>query len=626
MGKHRVSTDRFTISVVLISAIVFTAVIGLLFLMERARKTEESCEPSEKSDRGLVNKSADVSFLTRKTRSYVECENLPPIPRCICLYCTKPPEERCIRWCSDNNDDDPEHTYPIDDIHYRLSLILNVTDCWMCTKTPVMSKNLPVTPIPVSYEDLIRVSKIHKCPEVEGTCKNVDGRIVEATYNLTRPPTIILAPHLTETIPICFLKEARLNVKPSLQVWTPAGIYTPYQETEVMHLGKVDSQKCTSTITPFNTYPPSCEKICTFDLDRDMGIGDITDEHREMLRKDLESNQRVIEKYRKKAINSLPCNECKNKHYQKQLNNTLSQTILDNEMKETHLGLMVLIHITGNIPFILPDGMYYICGEHAYKWLPVNSEGLCYIGKLIPQFYVLTHEELKKALTETSHRSKREIGDVKKQLTPLLHISTGHRVGISYGNIITYGNVGFMTNQYEIERLAGFLDNLTDIYDDTFRYVGHELQAFKTELFQHRLVLDYLTAQAGGYCLTLESAYGLHCCNYITNDTTNPEEVVTRHMNEAKLLKEKFRRKNYDEDSENDSWWEWLNPATWFSALGKRIANAIYSCLRFLFIILVIILGIYAAYKCIRCCIDIATKACAKKAEKIMITEIYTKV
>lgn len=625
MGKpKKVTTDRFSIIVVLISAIVTTVIIGLSFMGEKARKTEESCELSEKSDGEIFKNPTNVSFLNRRTRKVRECEDLPLIPRCICEYCSIPPEERCIRWCSDNNNDYVTE-YPVDRIHLMLSKMLEVTDCWVCTKTPLMSKNMPVTPIPVSFNEMTRVSTIQPCKN--GSCKNEWGKEVVSTYNLTRPPTIVLSPHKTESIPFCFLKEVDEKVKTSLQVWTSSGLYTPYIESEIMHLGRVDEKKCDTIILSFSTYPPECHSACNFDIDRD--LPQITEDQRKALKEEMEQDPAVAERYNKKAHNDIMCGLCKVAYYNEKFKSTLPESVLRNrrgEPIETHLGLKIVYHIAFNIPFILPDDMYYVCGGHAYKWIPVNSEGLCYVGRLIPQFYTLTHPQMRDYLLQKPYRIKREVSKERERSLPLLHVSTGHRVGISFGNIITLGNWGFLTNQNEIERLAGFLDNVTEIYDDTFRYVGYELQAFKTELLQHRLVLDYLTAQTGGYCLTVESEMGVHCCNYITNDTTNPEEVINKKMDEAKRLKENFRKQNYDEDSENDSWWEWLNPATWFSGLGKRLSKAVYSCFKLLFIILVLILGGYSAYKCILYCVHVITSTRSKRAaEGIMVAEIYTK-
>lgn len=70
-----------------------------------------------------------------------------------------------------------------------------------------------------------------------------------------------------------------------------------------------------------------------------------------------------------------------------------------------------------------------------------------------------------------------------------------------------------MTNQNKIECLASFI--VTGIYDETFLYVGYELQTFKMEFLQYRLVPDYLTTKRPGY---LETKFYIHCYNYITID------------------------------------------------------------------------------------------------------------
>lgn len=397
--------------------------------------------------------------------------------------------------------------------------------------------------------------------------------------------------------------------------------------------------KCETIITMQDPFPTVCKELCTFNVDRDL---EITDEQKAALKIELDTDPVVAARYATKALKSVACKSCSIDYYNHLFRNTLPlpATIYDPIPDDVcHIGMvistMVLLY---DYPFLLPGDVYYICGETAYKWLPTNSEGLCYLGRLVPQFYTITHNQLKKVMSQPSKRYKRDetevINKIDKKMVPLIHKSVGHRVGISFGNVYTWGNMGFMTNQNDIERLASFIDNITEIYDTTFRYVGHELQGFKNELLQHRFVLDYLTAQTGGYCLTLETELGLHCCSYITNDTSNPEVIINEYMDEARDLKQNFRTQNYDKDSKNDSWWSWLDPSTWFSGLGTFLSNILYSCLKFIFIILVVILSIYACYKIGLCCIQKITHLSTAKtnfvqvtpAETVMLTEIYTPV
>lgn len=70
-----------------------------------------------------------------------------------------------------------------------------------------------------------------------------------------------------------------------------------------------------------------------------------------------------------------------------------------------------------------------------------------YLGRLVPQFYTITHNQLEKVLTQNSVRRRREETLINKKTVPLIHKSADHRIGISFGNIITIGNWGFITTQ-----------------------------------------------------------------------------------------------------------------------------------------------------------------------------------
>lgn len=53
-----------------------------------------------------------------------------------------------------------------------------------------------------------------------------------------------------------------------------------------------------------------------------------------------------------------------------------------------------------DIPYTLPENLYFICGRRACKWLPPNYEGICYIGELIPSTIVMEHKDLIDILTQ----------------------------------------------------------------------------------------------------------------------------------------------------------------------------------------------------------------------------------
>lgn len=60
------------------------------------KRLESHCSPKQLGGPDFYDLT-NVSFLSRHTRALKNCDNLPQIPRCICEYCSQPPEERCIR-------------------------------------------------------------------------------------------------------------------------------------------------------------------------------------------------------------------------------------------------------------------------------------------------------------------------------------------------------------------------------------------------------------------------------------------------------------------------------------------------------------------------------------------------
>lgn len=64
---------------------------------------------------------------------------------------------------------------------------------------------------------------------------------------------------------------------------------------------------------------------------------------------------------------------------------------------------------------------------------------------------------------------------------------------------------------------------------------------YREKLVKHRMVLNYLTAVSGGYCVNLSTQFGIKCCTYITDNTDNPQ-VIDHKMDEICQLKWEFGR------------------------------------------------------------------------------------
>ncbi|XP_063777625.1 uncharacterized protein LOC134927302 [Pseudophryne corroboree] len=537
LQAYRIMSQKsFKLFCCLLGTIMVLTIGGILYLGERAsRGSWSDYAASIRVDGHYFNQTIPSSFLSRPPRSINNDDlctesDLPPVERCICNYCTKPPEERCILWCMDNVGY-YSRNYPIQKYHALLGQVLNVTNCWVCTRTPLLSENLPMSPVPASHNEITKVISVESCEE-DCSLKSC-GRHVTDQYNKTKPPIIVLAPHVSDQVPFCFNKTIVDMRSYEPQLWTSAGMFTLPKADHPVQLGKVKKGYCDKIVNIYKPYVPQCAEPCS---------------------KDFKSSN---------------CISCTIDYYNSVFDYTLPVNVPHSEtdpiVQTCQIGMIVATMVLGfDIPYLLPHDMYYICRKNAYKWLPPNSKGLCYLGRIIPQFYTITHNELKKVFLQDGQkdgqRYKRDI-IIRKHL-PLIDSSIKHRIGTTLANIFSYGTWGYLENQKEIVDLAQFIDNVTELYDETFRYVGHKLKAFRNELLQHKLVLDYLTAQSGGYCLTLETNLGVHCCNYLTNNNTNPNAIITNYMNKAYDLKEDFKRAHYDPDSEDDAWWSMFNPST----------------------------------------------------------------
>ncbi|XP_063777759.1 syncytin-2-like [Pseudophryne corroboree] len=264
-----------------------------------------------------------------------------------------------------------------------------------------------------------------------------------------------------------------------------------------------------------------------------------------------------------------------------------------------------------SVPYVLPDDAYFICGRKAYKWLAPNSEGLCYIGRVMPEVMTITHDKMKDVHrnaqapythTHYEHIVKRHLIDRTEHVaSDLIHESTGIQFLLALA--ITRTARGIINYRY-IHALANLIDNITEMYDDTFRYTGRELQAYETELIQHRMVLNYITAVTGGYCVTLATQYGVKCCTYITNSTDDLTEIIDQKMDNILQLKWEFRRRHNltltAVSNELTGWVSWLNPRNWFSGLGEWAQNVIMSVGKFLLYILGVVIIIGLIFRCVR--------------------------
>lgn len=223
-------------------------------------------------------------------------------------------------------------------------------------------------------------------------------------------------------------------------------------------------------------------------------------------------------------------------------------------------------------------GLYYICGNKAYAWLPTNVTGTCYIGKLVPALAVRKDTVRPDQSPEYPLVFKRELfteGDMTWSWFPSW----------------TGWGIEAMKRLNNYTRIVDEIINLTTT---DIGLLNEEMAQLKKVVLEHRLTLNYLTAAQGGMC----KIFRTDCCIYISYN----EDIIKGHLAKIRELQNKAR------DIAKDGW----NPfqglggfgdflygiATWLQKLGAYIVM-------FLFLMFVI-------YFLIRLCLCVTTR-CTNK-------------
>ncbi|NXY41150.1 ENR1 protein, partial [Ceuthmochares aereus] len=164
-------------------------------------------------------------------------------------------------------------------------------------------------------------------------------------------------------------------------------------------------------------------------------------------------------------------------------------------------------------------GHYWICGHTAYKQLPANWSGICYVGIIRPLFFLLPEADgpqLGIRLYDNTARSKRsvefKIGGTQKwgenEWPPERIIKHyGPATWNPYEPIS--GAREPIYNLNRIIRLQAVLEITTNKTANAIDLLTQQSQQMHTAILQHRMVLDYLLAEEGGVCGKLNVS---NCC------------------------------------------------------------------------------------------------------------------
>ncbi|XP_039383120.1 uncharacterized protein LOC120399180 [Mauremys reevesii] len=183
-------------------------------------------------------------------------------------------------------------------------------------------------------------------------------------------------------------------------------------------------------------------------------------------------------------------------------------------------------------------GHYWICGQYAYRRLPPNWSGVCYVGYIRPLFFLLPLLQGKTLGVKVYDDLIREQRSIDSTLTAGSSQKWGtqewppERIIEHYGpatwnpNELVTGAREPIYNLNRIIRLQAVLEIVTNQTATALDLLADQATQMRTAIYQHHIALDYLLAEEGGLCAKLNES---NCCLQI-DDNGKAVKRLTKEM------------------------------------------------------------------------------------------------
>ncbi|XP_030423775.1 endogenous retrovirus group 3 member 1 Env polyprotein-like [Gopherus evgoodei] len=172
-------------------------------------------------------------------------------------------------------------------------------------------------------------------------------------------------------------------------------------------------------------------------------------------------------------------------------------------------------------------GHYWICGSYAYRRLPPNWSGICYIGYIRPLFFLLPQAQGNKLGVKVYDDLVREKWSLDSTLTAGSSQNWGaqewppERIIKHYGpatwnpSELVTGAREPIYNLNRIIRLQAILEIVTNQTAAALDLLADQSTQMRHAILQHHIALDYLLAEEGGLCAKLNES---NCCLQIDDN------------------------------------------------------------------------------------------------------------
>lgn len=177
--------------------------------------------------------------------------------------------------------------------------------------------------------------------------------------------------------------------------------------------------------------------------------------------------------------------------------------------------LNALAHHTADCSISSPVGMYWVCGNLAYPYLPVNYNGRCGLAYIIPAMRV-AHSLPQKAPRKRARRGTLDTFGTHHQ-TPFKN---------TLGALLPF--YGVMSSLDQIADLSHAIEVIANETSRALTLISSELASVRLLALQNRAALDFLLAAQGGTCAVI----GSECCTFVPEYNATINEIVS-HLHET---------------------------------------------------------------------------------------------
>ncbi|CAL1592780.1 unnamed protein product [Knipowitschia caucasica] len=208
--------------------------------------------------------------------------------------------------------------------------------------------------------------------------------------------------------------------------------------------------------------------------------------------------------------------------------------------------LSALAHRTATCSISSPVGMYWVCGNLAYPYLPVDYNGRCGLAYVVPAMRV-AHRLPKETQPKRIKRGTSDIFGTHHQ-SPIKNI---------LGPLLPF--YGVMSALDQISDLSHAIEAIANETGRALQLMSSELASVRLLALQNRAALDFLLAAQGGTCAVI----GQECCTFVPEYNATINDIVQHLYKTGESVQQKSAPSLFD----------WLMPT--FGSFTHRIVEGL---------------------------------------------------